>query len=219
MEVFHSADRAHWEEALTTGEYRWSTRDVRFEEAGSVHCSATPDQVRKVAEAIYRDYDAPLVVLEIDVDAARQEGIEVRMEDGGDGELYPHIYGPLRTDWVVDVHPAGLSDRGFEWRGEEDPEKGEAEGRRRVWRFDRPTRTSPNHPIRIRPRTRGRFSRSGWTGRGPLSGARRDLDEAGLATRSVPPVDLSVLGLIRHMTDMENVHLTWGLGGGERVEY
>lgn len=45
----------------------------------------------------------------------------------------------------------------------------------------------------------------------------RDLTPAQLAFFSVPPVELSVLGLVRHMTQMEHVYLTWGLGGGERM--
>jgi hypothetical protein len=44
----------------------------------------------------------------------------------------------------------------------------------------------------------------------------RDLTPEGLVEWSVPPVELSVLGLIRHMQQMEHVYLTWGLGGGER---
>lgn len=43
----------------------------------------------------------------------------------------------------------------------------------------------------------------------------RDLDAAQLAAWSVPPVELSVLGLVRHMTQMEHGWLTKGLGGGE----
>ncbi len=46
----------------------------------------------------------------------------------------------------------------------------------------------------------------------------RDLDPARLAAWSVPPVELSVLGLIRHMQQMEHGYLSWGLGGGDRVE-
>lgn len=46
----------------------------------------------------------------------------------------------------------------------------------------------------------------------------RDLSPEGLAAWSIPPVELSVLGLVRHMTQMEHVYLAWGLGGGERVE-
>ncbi|MEN8238733.1 MAG: DUF664 domain-containing protein [Actinomycetota bacterium] len=45
----------------------------------------------------------------------------------------------------------------------------------------------------------------------------RDLTPEDLAAWSIPPVELSVLGLVRHMTQMEHVYLTWGLGGGERV--
>jgi hypothetical protein len=45
----------------------------------------------------------------------------------------------------------------------------------------------------------------------------RNLDPDGIAERSIPPVDLSILGLIRHMTQMEHVYLSWGLGGGDRV--
>lgn len=46
----------------------------------------------------------------------------------------------------------------------------------------------------------------------------RDLTPEGLVEWSIPPVELSVLGLIRHMQQMEHVYLAWGLGGGERVE-
>jgi hypothetical protein len=45
----------------------------------------------------------------------------------------------------------------------------------------------------------------------------RDLSAEGLVEWSVPPVELSVLGLVRHMTQMEHVYLTWGLGGGDQI--
>ena len=46
----------------------------------------------------------------------------------------------------------------------------------------------------------------------------RDLSSEGLVEWSIPPVELSVLGLVRHMQQMEHIYLTWGLGGGDRVE-
>lgn len=46
----------------------------------------------------------------------------------------------------------------------------------------------------------------------------RDLDREGLVQWSVPPVRLSVLGLVRHLQQMEHVYLSWGLGGGDRIE-
>ena len=45
----------------------------------------------------------------------------------------------------------------------------------------------------------------------------RDLTPEGLVAWSVPPVELSVLGLVRHMTQMEHFYLTRGMGGGELV--
>lgn len=45
----------------------------------------------------------------------------------------------------------------------------------------------------------------------------RDLNPEQLVSWAIPPVELSVLGLVRHMTQMEHAALSWGLGGGERV--
>lgn len=44
----------------------------------------------------------------------------------------------------------------------------------------------------------------------------RDLSAEALVEWAVPPLELSVLGLVRHMTQMEHVYLSWGLGGGEQ---
>lgn len=45
----------------------------------------------------------------------------------------------------------------------------------------------------------------------------RDLDAEQMVAWAVPPVELSVLGLVRHMTQMEHGGLSRGLGGGELV--
>lgn len=45
----------------------------------------------------------------------------------------------------------------------------------------------------------------------------RDLSPEALVQWAIPPVELSVVGLVRHMTQMEHVYLAWGLGGGERI--
>ncbi len=44
----------------------------------------------------------------------------------------------------------------------------------------------------------------------------RGLTPEELVAWSVPPLQLSVLGLVRHMTQMEHVYVSWGLGGGDR---
>ena len=61
----------------------------------------------------------------------------------------------------------------------------------------------------------------GWLGyqRHEFRRKLRDLTPEMLASWPIPPVELSVLGLVRHMTQMEHVYLGWGLGGGERVEH
>ena len=45
----------------------------------------------------------------------------------------------------------------------------------------------------------------------------RDLEPAGIVEMAIPPLELSILGLVRHMTQMEYVYLAWGLGGGDRI--
>jgi hypothetical protein len=46
----------------------------------------------------------------------------------------------------------------------------------------------------------------------------RDLAPGQLVAWSVPPVELSVLGLVRHMRQMEAAYLTWGLSGEGRKD-
>lgn len=45
----------------------------------------------------------------------------------------------------------------------------------------------------------------------------RDLSPQQMVSWSIPPVELSVLGLVRHMTQIEHGGLVWGLGGGEKA--
>lgn len=113
--IYHIADRLHWEEALAAGEYRWSTLGLDLDEVGFIHCSFT-HQVEGVAGRFYTDHPSPLVVLEIDSSAPGRAGVDVRVEDGGAGELFPHIYGPIDPDWVVAAHDAGFdADGPFAW--------------------------------------------------------------------------------------------------------
>jgi uncharacterized protein (DUF952 family) len=85
MTILHLAHRDDWERALATGEYRTSTRGATLDDVGFIHASY-PDQLPRVAD-----------------------------EDGGDGEPCPHIYGPIRPRWVVEVRPAGFDERGAFW--------------------------------------------------------------------------------------------------------
>lgn len=112
MHLLHIAHRADWQESLRAGStYAVSTRDRTLDDVGFVHASY-PEQVDDVARFVYRDDPAELCVLVLEPALIRQDGVRVEHEDGGDGELYPHIYGPIHRSWVVDVRPAAFDPSG-----------------------------------------------------------------------------------------------------------
>jgi uncharacterized protein (DUF952 family) len=85
--------------ARSTGSYGESTRGLSLAEVGFIHCSYA-HQVPRVADALYRGASG-LVLLVIDPDRL---AAELREEDlDGHGEVFPHLYGPLNQDAVVDV--------------------------------------------------------------------------------------------------------------------
>jgi uncharacterized protein (DUF952 family) len=105
--LLHITERILWESAKRAGSYRISTRGISLEQQGFIHCSL-PHQLRGVAEANYDDA-GDLVVLVIDEASLP---VEVRYENGGDGERYPHIYGPLPVSSVTEVIPVTRGESG-----------------------------------------------------------------------------------------------------------
>ena len=107
MTILHLALESDWAEAVSAGSYRVSTRGLTLDDVGFIHCS-TPDQVASVAAQFYADVSEPLRLLAINADAVRASGTEVIFEDGGNGELFPHIYGPIDPAWVREATPARI---------------------------------------------------------------------------------------------------------------
>lgn len=110
--LLHLALASDWEAARAAGEYRVSTLGRTLDEVGFIHLSF-PHQLAAVAESFYRDVDGDLVVLE--VDPARLVA-PVVVEPGGPdpgSERFPHLYGPLPVDAVVQVSPAWFEDGRF----------------------------------------------------------------------------------------------------------
>jgi glutathione S-transferase len=100
--IYHIATRADWERARADGEYTRSTVDKSLAEEGFIHASQA-SQVARTANKFYRDVPGDLVLLVIDPGRLRAE---LRYEDGPGAELpFPHIYGPLNADAVVDARP------------------------------------------------------------------------------------------------------------------
>jgi len=101
--IYHLARRAPWEAAVAHKQaYRQSTVDRSLDEEGYIHCSFR-DQVQGVADRFYRGLTD---VLLLTVDTSKLQ-VEVRTEGG-----YPHIYGPLPVEAVVDVAPVACGDDG-----------------------------------------------------------------------------------------------------------
>ena len=137
--LYHMTPGAESAAAQALGEYRLSTRGKTLAEEGFIHCSHA-HQVVRVADAIYRGTRG-LVLLVIDPAAVRAEireealgrvgpgsggGADARL--AGAGERFPHIYGPLNTDAVVDVLPFGAR-RGRELRVAGEPALPDLKGR------------------------------------------------------------------------------------------
>ena len=95
MNIYHIARQAEWAKAGQSATYQGDT----LLQAGFIHCS-TKGQVVEVANRIFKGQNDLLLV---NIDSERVDS-EIRFENlEGGQELYPHIYGPLNLDAVVEV--------------------------------------------------------------------------------------------------------------------
>ncbi|MFJ7132546.1 DUF952 domain-containing protein [Streptomyces fungicidicus] len=104
MYILHITERSSWEAAREHGEYRMSTRGRTLAQEGFIHCS-TRAQLPSVAAFLYGSYEGPdeLVVLVIDPGLL---DVPVKYEAPEPGaERFPHVYGPIPVDAVVQVEP------------------------------------------------------------------------------------------------------------------
>ena len=100
--IFHLALARDWDAAQQAGEYAVSTLGRSLVEEGFIH-AARADQWAGVRERFYAGVTEPLVLLVID--PARLTA-EVREEPvPGLDETFPHVYGPLDLEAVVEVRP------------------------------------------------------------------------------------------------------------------
>ena len=98
--IFHVTRADDWRVAQGRGTYRLSTRDRTLEEEGFIHCSYA-HQVAHVVATYFRDVDGLLVLV---IDPQRVKA-EIREESAGGDERFPHIYGPLNLDAVIEARP------------------------------------------------------------------------------------------------------------------
>lgn len=81
----------------------------RFEEEGFVHCTDGEEHLRRVGNTYYRADPRPYLVLVLDI-----ERLEAPVRYDDPAQLYPHVYGPINLDAVVEVRRAiRLADGSF----------------------------------------------------------------------------------------------------------
>lgn len=91
--IVHICSQDSWEKAKLDGVYQ----PTSLTQEGFIHCSR-PNQVLQVANRFYRE--APdLVMLWID---PKQLVAELQWE-AAEGELFPHVYGPLNLQSVISI--------------------------------------------------------------------------------------------------------------------
>jgi uncharacterized protein (DUF952 family) len=102
--LYHLALARDWDPALRVGEYSVSTLGRSLADEGFIHLSRA-DQWAGVRERFYSAVPEPLVLLVIDPEKLTAE---VR-DDAVPGldETFPHLYGPLAVDAVVEVRALG----------------------------------------------------------------------------------------------------------------
>jgi uncharacterized protein (DUF952 family) len=93
--IYHLTTREAWAKAAGKA-YRADSLDSE----GFIHCS-NADQVARSANRFYANAEQ-LFVLSLDADRL---GAALRDEAASNGEIFPHIYGPIEADAVIEVCP------------------------------------------------------------------------------------------------------------------
>ncbi len=91
--ILHICERLAWDQARSKGIYS----PASLANEGFIHASR-PEQVLAVANRFYQKA-ADLLLLWIDVQKVQAP----IYDEAADGDLYPHIYGPLNLDAVCKV--------------------------------------------------------------------------------------------------------------------
>jgi glutathione S-transferase len=100
--IYHLALAEDWRAAQATGEYRISTRGLTLEQVGFLHASYA-HQIAATYQRFYADA-GPLKLLMIDPQRLAALGLPLRAEAAPDsGELFPHVYGALPVEAVLQV--------------------------------------------------------------------------------------------------------------------
>ena len=102
--IYHLCRKADWDAALRSGEYRGSADEIR---AGFIHFSTAAQVVESAAK--HRAGALDLLLLTV---AAEGLGAGLRWEKSRGGQMFPHLYGPLKAAAVTRVDALALGPDG-----------------------------------------------------------------------------------------------------------
>lgn len=91
--IYHMCRRQEWQDAQASGAYPGSSQDVAD---GFIHFSTAAQVVESAAK--HRAGQSGLVLLAVD---AGRLGAALKWEPSRGGQLFPHLYGALPVDAVV----------------------------------------------------------------------------------------------------------------------
>jgi len=96
--IYHLVPSDYWESQPTDRLYT----PADFAREGFIHCTRGEEQIAVVANRYYRNDQRQWLILVLEEYAITSE---IKYEPGRDGLLYPHIYGPLNREAVINVLP------------------------------------------------------------------------------------------------------------------
>lgn len=109
MLIFHIATAADWLAAEISDSYTTSTQGVTLEQEGFIHLSRD-SQAATVLSKYYANVTEPLTLLMVDTDFLTSPW---QFDDVlGALQSFPHIYGPLNPNAVIEATPLTKDDSG-----------------------------------------------------------------------------------------------------------
>lgn len=101
--TYHATPKHHWQASGADESYL----STDFADEGFIHCTDSIDALPSVLTTYYRDEPGDWVVLTID---GSRVSSPLRYEDPDN--VFPHIYGPLNRDAIIDVRDIARDEDG-----------------------------------------------------------------------------------------------------------
>ncbi len=96
--IYHLALNENWEQALKSGEYIYSTLDILLEEVGFIH-GCFENQLHSTYDLFFRNRKD---ILSLKLTRSKLS-VPIRVEKVDSGDFFPHIYGPIPIESVIEV--------------------------------------------------------------------------------------------------------------------